>query len=45
MEGGWEPLVDLYTVESGESDLALSARVFEHGDVNDRIETMGVCMP
>lgn len=45
MEGYWELLVELYTVESGESDLVLSARVFEHGDGQYRIEVMGVYVP
>lgn len=32
MGGSWDVLVDLWTVESGRSDLVLSARVFEQGD-------------
>lgn len=30
MESHWDVLVDLWTVESGPSDLVLSARIFEH---------------
>lgn len=44
MEGHWDVVVDLWTVESGESDLALSARVFEDGD-GYRIEVVGVYVP
>jgi hypothetical protein len=32
METHWEVLVDLWTLESGESDLVLSVRVFESDD-------------
>lgn len=31
MRGYWDVLVDLYTVEEGASDLALSVRVYEEG--------------
>ncbi|QGT96863.1 hypothetical protein D3795_09725 [Pseudidiomarina andamanensis] len=31
MGGYWDVLIDLYTVEEGRSDLALSVRVYEHG--------------
>jgi hypothetical protein len=40
----WEVLVDLWTVESGESDMVLSARVFEVGD-GFRIEIDSVHVP
>lgn len=32
MKGYWEILVDLYTVEEGQSDLVLSVRVYEKND-------------
>jgi hypothetical protein len=32
MKGYWEVLVDLYTVEEGQSDLVLSIRVYEKND-------------
>ncbi len=40
----WDVLVDLWTVESGESDLVLSARVFEVDD-GFRIEIDSVHVP
>ena len=43
-EGYWEVLVDLWTAESGPSDLVLSARVFEE-DGSFCIEVMGVYVP
>ena len=32
MEGYWDVLIDLYTVEEGESDLALVMRVYEKNE-------------
>lgn len=32
MGGFWDVLIDLYTVEEGRSDLALSVRVYEQGN-------------
>lgn len=40
----WEVLVDLWTIESGASDLVLSVRVFEAGD-NYRFEIDSVHVP
>jgi hypothetical protein len=40
----WEVLVDLWTVESGESDLVLDARVFEVDD-GFRVEVHAVYVP
>lgn len=44
MEGYWDVLVDLWTVESGRSDLVLFARVREVGD-GFRIEIESVHVP
>lgn len=44
MDGHWEVLVDLWTVEAGASDLVLSARVFEEG-TGVRIEVHMVYVP
>ena len=44
MDGYWDVLVDLWTAESGPSDLALSARVYEDGD-SFRIEVQGIYVP
>ena len=44
MDGHWDVLVDLWTVESGECDLALAVRVFEDGD-SFRFEVDGVHVP
>jgi DNA-binding cell septation regulator SpoVG len=41
----WDVLVDLWTEESGESDLVLSARVFETDDGSCRIEVDSVHVP
>jgi hypothetical protein len=39
----WELLVDLWTVESGESDLVLNVRVFEHdGDFRYEVDSVHV---
>lgn len=43
-EGSWDVLVDLWTVESGRSDLALSVRVFEAGE-GFRFRIVGVWVP
>lgn len=43
-EGYWDVLVDLWTVESGRSDLALSVRVFEAGE-GFRFRIDGVWVP
>jgi len=43
-EGYWDVLVDLWTVESGRSDLALSVRVFEAGE-GFRFRIVGVWVP
>jgi len=40
----WDVLVDLWTVESGASDLAISGRIFEDGD-GYRIKVVGVLVP
>jgi len=40
----WEVLVDLWTVESGKSDLVLDARVFEQ-ETGFRIEIHSVYVP
>lgn len=45
MEGYWELVVDLYTDESGESDLILAAQVFEDEAGKYRIEVTGVYVP
>ena len=45
MNGYWDILVDLYTVQSGESDLALPARIFEQESGGYRIEIVGVYVP
>ena len=44
MESYWDALVDLWTPESGESDLVLAVRVFEEGD-GFRFEVHGVYVP
>ena len=44
LEGYWEVLVDLFTLEEGLSDLVLFARVFEEGDAY-RFELMSVHVP
>ena len=44
MNGYWEVLVDLWTVESGRSDLVLHLRVFEAGK-GFRFELHGVYVP
>jgi hypothetical protein len=44
MAGYWDVLVDLWTAESGASDLVLSARVFEE-DGDYLVEVMGVYVP
>jgi hypothetical protein len=44
MDGYWDVLVDLWTLESGASDLALSARVREHGE-GFLIEIQGLHVP
>jgi hypothetical protein len=44
MGGHWEVLVDLWTRESGASDLVLAARVFEHG-ASYRIAVHAVYVP
>lgn len=44
MEGYWDVLVDLWTVESGQSDLVLSVVVYEEGDAY-LIEVAGVFVP
>jgi hypothetical protein len=44
MEGYWDVLVDLWTAESGASDLVLSARIFERG-AEFRFEIHGVYVP
>ena len=41
----WEVLVDLWTRESGASDLVLSARVYESDDEQFRFELGGVYVP
>lgn len=41
----WDVLVDLWTEESGESDLALSVRVFENADGTYRVEVDSVHVP
>ena len=40
----WDTVVDLWTAESGKSDLVLSVRVFEEGD-GFRFEVDGVFVP
>jgi hypothetical protein len=45
MGAHWDVLVDLWTEESGESDLVLSARVFENPDGSYRIEVDSVHVP
>lgn len=44
MDGYWEVLVDLWTVESGASDLVLSAQVREQSE-GFRIEIQGLYVP
>jgi hypothetical protein len=44
MDGHWEVLLDLWTAESGHSDLALSLRVFETG-TSYRFEIDSVHVP
>jgi len=40
----WDAIVDLWTAESGKSDLVLTVRVFEEGD-GSRFEVNGVYVP
>ena len=44
MRGYWDVLVDLYTIEEGASDLALSVRVYEE-DVDYVFEVQSVHVP
>jgi hypothetical protein len=44
MDGYWDVLIDLWTLESGESDFALSARVRENGD-GILVEIRGLHVP
>jgi hypothetical protein len=44
MDGYWDIVVDLWTAESGKSDLILSVRVFEEGD-GYRFDVDGVFVP
>ena len=43
MEGYWEVLVDLFTIQEGQSDLVLFARVFERGGSHEfQVESVHV---
>ena len=43
-ESYWDALVDLWTAESGKSDLIMDVRVFEEGD-GFRFEVNGIYVP
>ena len=45
MVGRWDVLVDLWTIESGKSDLVLFCRVFEDAELSFRFEITSVHVP